>query len=303
MAASYTFEDLSGTAASQSGNPYDGLIETCHNNPTEIQARYATHREARGTQQKEKLLSPSFNAVTIDQTLHQLETQPSFRDSRNCLVFWARPTEPVRDLIATIQQRLRKIVPNLWLMPPSNLHMTALEVTHSLTAPEIDDFVQQLSPVAQEMVDYTHSHRARLVKPKVTYDAQAMALSFLPADGEGDGYGYHHLRRDLYSISTKAGVKIASRYVVPSAHLTVGRFVFAEDFEMEGGGFDAGRMKRLVEEIEGINAWLETEYWPKEDGVIKAGGEWVVGQGKGLDHRKGTLWYGGGETIVLGKGF
>jgi transposase len=33
MAASYTFEDLSGaTATSASDNPYDGLIEACHNN-------------------------------------------------------------------------------------------------------------------------------------------------------------------------------------------------------------------------------------------------------------------------------
>lgn len=31
MAASYTFEDLSGTATSDTGNPYDGLINACHN--------------------------------------------------------------------------------------------------------------------------------------------------------------------------------------------------------------------------------------------------------------------------------
>jgi hypothetical protein len=28
-----------------------------------------------------------------------------------------------------------------------------------------------------------------------------------------------------------------------------------------------------------------------------------VGQEKGLDCRQGTLWYGGGETIRIGKGF
>lgn len=33
MAASYTFDDLSGAGASQSGNPYDGLIDACGNDP------------------------------------------------------------------------------------------------------------------------------------------------------------------------------------------------------------------------------------------------------------------------------
>ena len=31
MAASYTFEDLSGATPTVSDNPYDGLIEACHN--------------------------------------------------------------------------------------------------------------------------------------------------------------------------------------------------------------------------------------------------------------------------------
>jgi hypothetical protein len=32
MAASYTFEDLSGATSAVSDNPYDGLIEACHDN-------------------------------------------------------------------------------------------------------------------------------------------------------------------------------------------------------------------------------------------------------------------------------
>jgi hypothetical protein len=28
-----------------------------------------------------------------------------------------------------------------------------------------------------------------------------------------------------------------------------------------------------------------------------------VGEERGLDFRKGTLWYGGGETVRLGVGF
>jgi hypothetical protein len=160
----------------------------------------------------------------------------------------------------------------------------------------------------------------------LSYDASALALSLLPAAGEAhpstrsseaDDYTYHHLRRDIYSLCTNAGVTIGSRYTVPSAHLTIARFVTQDDIltkeaptaqadtAKDGGqgGVDRGKVRNLVERIEEINAWLEREYWPRGEEEIRAGGEWVVGEEKGLDCRRGTLWYGGGETVRLGKGF
>lgn len=85
--------------------------------------------------------------------------------------------------------------------------------------------------------------------------------------------------------------------MVPSAHLTIARFVKAQDFDVEA----------FVKVIEGVNEWLVGEFWPKgngEESGIKEGGEWVVGEERGLEVRKGMLWYGGGgETVVLGEGF
>jgi hypothetical protein len=197
-------------------------------------------------------------------------------------------------------------------MPQQSLHMTALEINHSLTAPEIASLVSQFpASTLKTMSNYTQTNRARLVKPLLSYDSQALALSFLPAAGESrmsssslsdpdrklpnsDTYTYHHLRRDLFTQATSAGVKVGSRYVVPSAHLTIARFVREQDFDVEG----------FVKVIEGVNEWLVREFWPKDDEGIKEGGEWVVGEEKGLEVRKGTLWYGGGgETVVLGEGF
>ena len=182
----------------------------------------------------------------------------------------------------------------------------------------------------------------------LSYDSSAIALSFVPAAGEArppsrsglssnsdspaenatrqdDAFTYHHLRHALYDLSTRGGVKVASRYTVPSAHLTIARFVSQEDIlaspqersdhsapgqldehGVQGVMIDRKRVCKLIEKIEDINTWLQEEYWPKDGQQgkrIKEGGEWIVGEEKGLDCRKGTLWYGGGETVRLGKGF
>lgn len=190
----------------------------------------------------------------------------------------------------------------------SNLR-TALEITHSLTAEEIDALVEKMLPSVQGIVDYTYGHRAKLVKPLLSYDAQALALSFLPAAGESgrtpeeDSYTYHHLRRDLYNKAQATGVKVASRYVMPSAHLTIARFISKCDFETEDGRVDHVQIEALIKTIDEINDRLMKEYWPRID-CIKDGGEWIVGQEKGLECRKGALWYGsGGSTVSLGRGF
>ena len=138
-------------------------------------------------------------------------------------------------------------------MSPPNLHMTALEITHSLTQQEIDSLVEQMIPGVPEITGHTYSHRARLVKPVVSFDAQALALSFLPAAGEPgttaegqDSYTYHHLRKDLFTKAQATGVKVASRYVVPSAHLTVGRFVTTKDFETTDGKVDHAKLENCL---------------------------------------------------------
>jgi len=196
-------------------------------------------------------------------------------------------------------------------MPLDCLHMTTLEITHSLTAPEIDALVESLTSRAAEITNYTYNHRARLLKPLISYDAAALALSFVPAAGEGlggkeDAYTYHHLRRDIYGLCKGGGVNVASRYTVPSSHLTIARFIRHDEFfrnEDEVTGIDKEKLDEWVSCIDALNIWLEEEYWPREGRAVPDGGEWIVGQEKGLDFRKGTLWYGGGETVCLGAGF
>lgn len=195
-----------------------------------------------------------------------------------------------------------------------HLHLTALEITHSRTALETAPLVAALQPLLETLTDLPAAlaeqrtgRRARLVRPMLTYDAAAVALSYLPSAAGAAGadvYTYHHLRRDLWDVASATsarnapaaasaapvGVPIASRYTVASAHLTLARFVTVEQAGPE-------RVRALVAAIEAANVWMEEEVW----GRSERGGEWIVGEEQGLDCRVGALWYGGGETVRLGR--
>lgn len=294
-----------------------------------MQSRYGVHRTTRNSQQKAKLLSPDFKGLIVDCILQRLEdptVDPGFTDPRHCLVFWARPPAHILSLAGEIQEKLLTLAPGklpspkliiatklyfllgLWLMPTERMHLTALEITHSLAHAEIQAIITKLGPEAvAKMTDYTYSHRARLIKPMLSYDGAAIALSFLPAAGESsssairnkeeDVFTYHHLRRDLFAIAKATGVSVDSRYVVPSSHITIGRFLVQTDHDTPQ------KMERFLDLIEDINRWLEETYYPKEGVESDEKGEWIIGQDKGLDLREGTVWYGGGNSVGVGKGF
>ena len=196
-------------------------------------------------------------------------------------------------------------------MPVDCLHMTVLEIAHSKTEAEIEHLVNIMDTKIPGITNHTHDHRARLVKPMLSYDAAAIALSFLPAAGEGllkekvadaEAYTYHHLRRDIYSLSKATSVEVGSRYVVPSSHLTIARFVTQTDISVHDSNVvDHGKVKSLIGKLEDINVELRARMWA-EDSLTSAG-SWTVGEEKGLVYRKGTLWYGGGHSHHEGKGF
>ncbi|ROW08176.1 hypothetical protein VPNG_06902 [Cytospora leucostoma] len=311
-------EDLSGVQIQPGENPYKALIKACHDDATEIQSLYSTHRVTRNSQQRDKFLSSDFKEVLVDPFLLRLENpdiEPGFTDPRNCLVFWARPPEHILKLASHLQSLLKQAAHNIWLMPPHRMHLTTLEVTHSRTPDEIASLVEQIRPSVPALTNFTFAHRSRLVRPMLSYDLAAVAVSFVPAAGEpvaspapasapaaggsdhevDDAYTYHHLRRDVFDLARTAGVDVASRYVVPSAHITLGRYLGQEDHATPE------QRERWTRTIDEVNAWLEREVWDRAEGPFV--GEWIVGQEKGIDARSGCLWYGGGRTIMMGEGF
>ncbi|KAJ5900081.1 hypothetical protein N7495_004825 [Penicillium taxi] len=233
---------------------------------SQLQNRFELHRVTRNEQQKEKILSKDFPGWTLDDVLKRLDgpaKEEGFVDPRNCLVIWAKPPSHIRDLISSIQSELKEVAPSLWVMPPECLHTTVLEVAHSLTEGQIDELVRILlsSDVTPKQIsEYATTHKTCLLKPTVSFDSSALALSFVPVGGEGD-YTYHHLRRDIFDMVRQAGLPVASRYIVPSAHITIARFINQEGF-MEEGKVDHLKVKAFIDKIGNINKKLQEEYGP-----------------------------------------
>ncbi|KAK1141470.1 hypothetical protein N8T08_009010 [Aspergillus melleus] len=300
------------------GNPFDQLVLECQNDPTEIQSRYETHRRTRNERFNIALLSRDFNGWQTDEILQKLHAQETgggsdgedFVDPRHNLNISALPPQHIRDLVAEIQGDIRDVASSMWFTPADYLHMTTLEIAPGRTEEEIESLVARIQRTGalSELADYAFHHRTRLINPIISYDTSAMALSFVTA--ADDEYTYHHLRRDLCNSVAATGISPASRYVVPSAHITIARFITQEGFLREGsgtdaeGGVDEERVAELVERIEQTNEKLRKRYWSREKvGHAPAKGDWVVGQEQGLVFKKGRSWYGGGEKVFEGKGF
>lgn len=288
-----------------------------------MQDVYEKHRSTRNASFRKLILSTGFPGWTVDGILQKLhaagaDSDPTI-DPRHNLAFWARPPQHIRDMVSEIQDEIRAIAPSqspqgsgerlltfsflaLWFMPSDRLHMTAMEITSRRTESEIEDlvaFLQQYAPL-QELVNYTLTHRARLVKPMVNYDSSAIALSFVPAAGENDRYTYHHLRSDIYDSITRSGCPITSRYTLPSAHVTLARFITQDGFLLgDREELNPEQTSLLVDTLDKINDRLRDKYWQSEPPQ----GEWVVGQEKGLELVKGRSWYGKGERVLIGEGF
>ena len=188
-------------------------------------------------------------------------------------------------------------------MAPEKLHLTAIEMAHSKSSSEIATLIETMRPKIPEICLHASDHPVRLVKPILAYDGAAIALSFLPAAGEEmalglrnqDNYTYHHLRRDLYGLCESTGVDIASRYVLPSAHLTIARFVNQDLYRDR-------KIAALIEVIESINQDLQGRLWGSErqEGSVTA--QWIVGEERSVDCRTMTVWYGDGESEYVSEG-
>ncbi|KAJ5688828.1 hypothetical protein N7462_003220 [Penicillium macrosclerotiorum] len=170
-------------------NPFNAVLKETNNSSVHLQALYHMHRATRNAEQKALILDSSFSGWHLDPILMKLEGpsfDPSYVDPRNNAIIWARPTRSILDLIEMIQRSLFKYASDLWLVPKENLHMTALEIGTCLTVAELKEIHVSLKEMLPQIIDYTLSHRTRLVKPLISYDRSGLALTFVPAAATTD---------------------------------------------------------------------------------------------------------------------
>ncbi|CEJ60932.1 hypothetical protein PMG11_09486 [Penicillium brasilianum] len=297
-------------------NVFKQLILECGIDTGTLQQAFEKHRSARNEKFKELILDPNFQTWQFDEILHRvLEAKlglTQYVDPRNNLSLWSRPPRHIQQLVCEIQQIIAPIAgPCLWLTPADHLHMTTLEILPARTLAEVNEFERFLKENAnlQDIVNYTLTNRARLVRPILSYDTSALALSFVPAVDDADievdgGYSYQHLRSDLYDFVTQSGCPLEARYTVPSAHVTIARFVRPvgrSENRPEEPGSCRKQAHELVATIEDINQELRSNDWKRFGNPSR--GEWTVGQEQGLELMKGRSWYGKGESVLIGEGF
>ena len=294
----------------------DNVLAEAQGDPAQIRKFCEDQRRNRNGKHEELLLQPEFPGMRPDEILASLLENPAYIDPRNNLCVWARPPTAVSNLILKVQQELQTIAPSklsalhhakfmassllqlsklltgIWLAPKSCLHMTALEIVHSQTPEQVNATVTRLQPFFRKLVQLPVDRCVKLVKPQLTFDDAAVALTFVPVDG--CAYTYLHLRRDLSKICEEAGVQVESRYFNTSSHITIARVVSSEDLP------DSHAVAIWVRKIESLNQWLRNAHWSDGGQATSPGIEWVVGAECEAEVRKGRLWYGGGETIGAG---
>lgn len=267
---------------------------------SEILNDYTTHRLNRNAQKKAEL------EATLESTIEPLlkgivkDNEPPEFDYRNCITIWARPTDAVKDLAEEIQavfvsvldpenlagdnsltSPTRAVVKDpahgpIWVMPRDCQHMSLLEIIHSVTPLEVDNLLKDLKPNLGQIL---HLDRGTtLCRPLVCFDASAVALTFIPIDT--DPYTYTHMRADIFDRVSQS-VPIESRYQVPSAHITLIRFVEK---------ITGNKVKLFLDTIDRINRKLEHSTVT-----------WTVGSEHGLWCQCGRIWYGGGWTEHTGN--
>lgn len=272
------------------------------------------------------MLSPGFREWQFDKILGNILKAEKgliqYEDPRNNMSLLARPPKHICDLIYDIQQEIADVAGpcmcqldvcydniltsfiGLWLAPQDYLHITTTELTNAKTRAEVDEMMDifQQKPPLEEIVNYTLTHSPRLVRPIISFDATAVALSFVPAaETDKDRYTYHHLRRDLWDIVSVSGCQLGARYIVPSAHVTIGRYAMPPRADQSKEVDDlCTKVPSLIRKIEEINQELGSGDWKRFGGHSR--GMWVVGQEQGMQLNQGRSWYGNGEVVLTGKG-
>lgn len=263
-------------------NPFMKYVESLSHDLTERKL-YGHTRILRQEAQRDALRqSRRFKG---DEILSQIAhgARGAHADSRFSLIFIARPDAPM-GVIRRVQDAIAAVFEDhgvpasgaLWMTPAEDLHMTLLDVVSCVPRGRVEE-VLPVMDVPLVMAHARQGVKCRLEAPMIMVDANAMAISFLPAarDDDPDPRSHLRMRRELWDGCRANGTVPEMRYVAMSAHVTLVRFL--RDIVLE-----PGVMESLLDNLQAIDLSDLTEWQ-----IMKEDIKCVHGQ----------VYYGGGQEI------
>jgi hypothetical protein len=162
---------------------------------------------------KENLLS---TGPSIDEVLCGELSSPG-SDMRYGVAFISRPSPVVIDYIISIQDLLRKLEPDQYYYPPSDLHLTILEVVHNRDPEESSSIAQHIQARIDGIIP--KGKDPILDSPILVFDAAGCALGLLPFDDT-----LQEVRANIRERLLSINISVAPRYAAETAHISFMRY-------------------------------------------------------------------------------
>jgi 2'-5' RNA ligase len=153
----------------------------------------------------------------VDKILVQ-ELDSSGTDMRCGVNIVCRPTIDVVEYIVSIQEYLRSLEPDQYYYPPSDLHLTLVEICHSRTPEDVFRIASAVGSEIRRIAAMTIP--PKVDSPMLVFDAHAAALNFLPIDD-----ALQNARQSIVHELGNIGISIDSRHEARSAHVTLMRYI------------------------------------------------------------------------------
>ena len=153
----------------------------------------------------------------VDSILVQ-ELRSPHTDMRCGVNIICRPTIDVIEYIVSIQKYLSVFEPDQYYYPPSDLHLTLVEICHSRTPEEVAGIASAVRSEIRRIAASTAP--AKVDSPMLVFDAHAVALNFIPADD-----ALQNARHSILQGLTNRGISVDSRHETKSAHVTLMRYI------------------------------------------------------------------------------
>lgn len=153
----------------------------------------------------------------VDRMLVQ-ELDSPHTDMRCGVNIICRPSTDVVQYILSIQEYLRVSEPDQYYYPPSDLHLTLVEICHSRTPEDALRIAGVVGPEIRRLAAITSL--PKVDSPMLVFDSHAVALNFLPTD-EALQNARQSIREGLVNI----GISTDARHETKSAHVTLMRYI------------------------------------------------------------------------------